>query len=270
MKHRLTEPGCRPPRRPRGRDPRRPDLVQDSLRAASAQGLHQGRARPALRSHRAQHPRARCRRGIERFPEIITRLRHDRPVHHDARLRRRRLHLGHHPRGPPTALPARGHPHRWHRPQQGPGSRAVLSAAVALAAAPEDSPLPSTAPRSTQDRTRRLHRPASPYDLRKFRAKGLAVKPGAPAATRSPPRPPGPSPPCSPSATRSSPRSWPGVRSPRQGRKPATGPASTATTKPSASTCRPSSPTSASQPQPQPPHRQHFVDRRNGTVILTV
>ena len=34
-----------------------PDLVPDPLRAAPAEGLHQGRARPALRGHRAQHQR---------------------------------------------------------------------------------------------------------------------------------------------------------------------------------------------------------------------
>jgi hypothetical protein len=45
-----------------------------------------------------------------------------------------------------------------------------------------------------------------------------------------------------------------GVRSPRLGRKPAYW---TETTRPSASACMPSSPTSAS---PAPPHRQPFVD----------
>ena len=34
-----------------------PDLVQGRLRAPAAEGLHQGRARPALRGHRPQHQR---------------------------------------------------------------------------------------------------------------------------------------------------------------------------------------------------------------------
>ena len=48
------------------------------------------------------------------------------------------------------------------------------------------------------------------YDLRKFRAKDLADKPGRPAATTSHRTPPAPSPRCSPSATMSSRPSWPG------------------------------------------------------------
>ena len=54
-----------------------------------------------------------------------------------------------------------------------------------------------------------------------------------------------------------------GVRSPRMGRNPRPGPPSTATTNRSASTCTPSSTTSASPPrnQPKQPHRQQIVDQ---------
>jgi hypothetical protein len=65
---------------------------------------------------------------------------------------------------------------------------------------------------------------------------------------------------CSPSATRSSAPSWPLSAGPRLGRNPPTGPPSTATTRPCASACRPSSPTSASPPTAAPQHRQPFVD----------
>ncbi len=51
-----------------------------------------------------------------------------------------------------------------------------------------------------------------------------------------------------------------GVRSPRQAASRPPRRASTATTNPYASTCRPSSPTSPSSPRP---HRQRFVDKRH-------
>jgi hypothetical protein len=55
-----------------------------------------------------------------------------------------------------------------------------------------------------------------------------------------------------------------GVRSPRMGRKPRSGPPLTATMRLSASACRSCSTTSASKPSP-PPHRQHFVDRKTAS-----
>lgn len=99
------------------------------------------------------------------------------------------------------------------------------------------------------------------YDLRKLRGKSLVAK-----RSRPPPR-----------ASRCRPRTVAAllairdqviapllaeVRSPRRGRPPATwtGPASTGTTTPFTSACRPCSGTSASPPT-WPRHRQHLVDR---------
>ena len=51
-----------------------PDGVQSPLRAADAEGLHQRRARAAVRGDRAQHQAAGLRPGAGQFPEIVTRL----------------------------------------------------------------------------------------------------------------------------------------------------------------------------------------------------
>jgi len=97
------------------------------------------------------------------------------------------------------------------------------------------------------------------YDLRKLRAKGLVEKPERSRRYVVPP-----------DAARTitalsvlrdqvvSPI-LAGVRSPRQGASPPPGRESTATTSRSASACRPSSTTLASQ-QPRSRHRQLFVD----------
>ena len=96
------------------------------------------------------------------------------------------------------------------------------------------------------------------YDLRKLRGNSSSPNPAAPAATTSPATPRAPSPPCSPSATRSSPPSSP-ESAHHAADHPRTGPTSTATTKPSAATCKPCSTTWASHTT-RPPHRQHRVD----------
>ena len=111
-------------------------------------------------------------------------------------------------------------------------------------------------------RPRRLHHPAG--GLRPAQAPRQAARrtnPAGPAATTSRHPPPAPSPPCSPSATTSSPRSWPESAAPAWDASPESGPPSTATTRPCASACRPCSSTSASR-RSQQPHRQHFVDQR--------
>ena len=96
------------------------------------------------------------------------------------------------------------------------------------------------------------------YDLRKLRGKQLVTKPGRTRATTSTRAPRAPSPPCSPSASTSSGPSSPGSAAPGWAANRSPGPASTATTRRSASTCKRSSSTWASAP----PHRQHLVDRR--------
>jgi hypothetical protein len=207
----------------------------------------------------------RCRRSLENFPEIITRLAgHDRAVRHHPRLRRHQFPARRHVRWAAAAVPARRHPHRRHRPEQAPDPR---------------RPIRRTGPGR---RTARLHRrrvhgqgPAGEqardyttrqgaYDLRKLRGKNFAVKPGRTRRYHIPPE-----------AARTIAALLAlrdqiiapilaGVRSPAAAANPPTGPPSTATTRPFASACRTSSTTSGSPPQP-PPHRQHFVDRRNAS-----
>ena len=65
------------------------------------------------------------------------------------------------------------------------------------------------------------------YDLRKLRGKQLVDKPGRTRRYHVRPRPHAPSPPCSPSATRSSPRSSPRCAARAWDANPRTGPAST-------------------------------------------
>ena len=85
------------------------------------------------------------------------------------------------------------------------------------------------------------------YDLRKLPGKHLVDKPGRTRRYHVPPRLRAPSPPCSPSATRSSPRSWPGSAARRWDANPRTGHASTVTTNKSASICKRSSTISPSK-----------------------
>ena len=103
------------------------------------------------------------------------------------------------------------------------------------------------------------------YDLRKLRGKNLTGKPGRTRRYHVPPRPPAPSPPCSPSATTSSRPILAGVRSPRTGRKPKIW---TAVDR-DYETLRIGMQTLFQHlgiaHARQPPHRQHFVDRRNAS-----
>jgi hypothetical protein len=146
-----------------------------------------------------------------------------------------------------------------------PRIRAALSAALALTAAPRGYTVAefTARVRQTTGHSGYTIRQAA-YDLRKLRGKGLADKPGGHADTTPRPTQPAPSPHCSPSATRSSPRYWQASAAPALAASPRTGPAPTATTRPSAPACRPSSTTSASPSAPLR-HGQHFVDRRNAS-----
>jgi hypothetical protein len=89
-----------------------------------------------------------------------------------------------------------------------PRIRAALAAALALAAAPHGFTTGEHAAkvRAMTGRDGYTSRQAA-YDLRKFRGKGLAAKPGRTRATTSQPGRPARSPPCLPCATRSSPQS---------------------------------------------------------------
>jgi hypothetical protein len=144
-----------------------------------------------------------------------------------------------------------------------PRIRSALAAVLALSAAPGGF--------TVTDLTAKVHaitgqtdyttRQAA-YDLRKLRGKDCSPNPVDPGATTYYHQQPAPLPPFWPCATRSSAPSSPGSEAPGWAANPPTGPASTATTKPSGSTCKPSSTTSASLPPPEPPrHRQLFVDR---------
>jgi hypothetical protein len=144
-----------------------------------------------------------------------------------------------------------------------PRIRAALSAVLALTAAPggftvADFTTKVRAMTGQADADYTIRQAA--YDLRKLRGKHLIVKPGRTRRYKIPRTPPAPSPPCSPSATRSSAPSSPASAAHEWDANPRPGPTSTATTNRSASTCKPSSITSASQPTPLR-HRQHFVDR---------
>ena len=208
----------------------------------------------------------RCRRGIDNFPEIITRL---------AGITGRfatTLDCADIAFIADTTLDDLPLPSRLGATRTGgidlnrPRIRAALSAALALAAAPHGFTVAEHAAKvrtPTHDGGYTARQAA--YDLRNLRGKGLAAKPGRTRRYHIPPE-----------AARTIAALLAlrdqviapilaGVRSPRIGRKPAHWTASTATTKPGALPCRPSSTTSASQPQSQPPHRQHFVDRRNAS-----
>src|SRR5260370_34708242 len=208
----------------------------------------------------------RCRRGIDNFPEIITRLAGiagrvataldcaDIAFIADGFL-------------DDLPLPARlGATRTGGIDLNQPSIRAALSAALALAAAPRGFTIAAHAAKVralTHDGRYTAQQAA--YDLRKLRGKGLAAKPGSTRRYHIPPE-----------AARTIAALlalrdqvigpiWPESAAPAWGANPPSGLAWTATTRPSASACRPSSTTSASQLQPPPPHRQHFVDRRNAS-----
>jgi len=208
----------------------------------------------------------RCRRSLEHFPEIITRLAgmaerfataldcadisfladgtlDELPL--PSRLGATRvggvdLNKPPHPRRPGRGTGAGRRTARLHRRRvhhQGPGN----------------------------DRAGRLHDP--PGRLRLAQAPRQEPHHQARPVTalpRPPRKLPAPSLPCLPSVTRSSARSWPASAALAWDANLPCGLAWTATTRPSASACRPSSMTSASHPS-RLPHRQHFVDRRNAS-----
>ncbi len=206
----------------------------------------------------------RCRRSLENFPEIITRL---------AGMAERFAttldcaDISFLADGTLDQLPL---PSQLGATRVGgidlnkPRIRAALAAALALAAAPRGFTVAEhTAKARLLDRHTDYTIRQAAYDLRKLRGKGLAVKPGRTRRYHIPAE-----------AARTIAALLAlrnqviapilaGVHSPRRGRtSPRTGPASTATTKPSGSACRPCSRTSASPPTR---HRQHFVDRRSAS-----
>jgi hypothetical protein len=206
----------------------------------------------------------RCRRSLDNFPEIITRLAGiaERFTTLDC------ADISFLPDGVLDQLPL---PSRIGAVRAGgidlnkPRIRAALTAALALAPAPHGFTVADFAARVCQlTRQDGYTIRQAAYDLRKLRGKHLIDKPVGPAATTSHRRQPAPSPDCSPSATTSSRRSLPASAAPAPGASPHTGPPSTATTRPSAQECRPSSTTSAST-RSQPRHRQHFVDGRSAS-----
>jgi hypothetical protein len=208
----------------------------------------------------------RCRRDLDNFPEIITRLAGitdwfattldcaDIAFIADTTL-------------DDLPLPSRlGATRTGGIDLNKPRIRAALAAALALATAPHGFTVAEHAAKvaaMTGQASYTIGKP--PMTCASSAARVLPSSPARPAATTSRPRPPAPSPPCSPSATRSSARSSPESAAHEWDASPPSGPASTATTRPSASACRPSSTTLASRPSQQP-HRQHFVDGRNASV----
>ena len=166
-----------------------PDHVQGPLRAVDAEGLHQRRTRAALRGDRAQHQTAALRPGAGQVPRHRRPAgRHGRPVHHHARLRRRRLPARRHPRPAAAALPDRRHPGRRHRPEPAPDARPPW---------PRCSPWPP--PRRVHRRRPRRQgarddraTPATPSGrppttCANSAANTSSSNPAAPAATTSPP-----------------------------------------------------------------------------------
>ena len=208
----------------------------------------------------------RCRRSLENFPEIITRLAGmagrfattldcaDISFITDGTLDE-------------LPLPSRiGVTRTGGIDLNKPRIRAALSAALALAAVPHGFTVAefTAKVRSMTGQAGYTIR-QGPTTCASSAGRTSPSSPPGPAATTPRQQPPAPSLPCSPSATRSSPRSSPGSTAPAADANPRTGPSSTATTKPSASACRPSSTTSGSRRSPRPPHRQHFVDGRNAS-----
>jgi hypothetical protein len=205
----------------------------------------------------------RCRRGLDNFGEIIIRL---------AGMAERFAttldcaNIGFLPDGDLDQLPLLsqlGATRTGGIDLNKPRIRAALSAALALAPAPAGFTVAEfTAKVCAMTRQTGYTTRQAAYDLRKLRGKHLVDKPGR---TRRYHVPAGPARTITALLTLRDQVIAPilaGIRSPRMGRKPASGPASTAATRPSASACRTSSTTSASHP-PLLPHRQSFADRRN-------
>jgi hypothetical protein len=132
-----------------------------------------------------------------------------------------------------------------------PRMRNALKAVLALAPAPNGFTVAKFTAKvhamtGTSSAAYRIRQAA--YDLRKIRGKQLLDKPAhGPAVTTSGHSPHARLPPCSPCATRVSPPSSPVFAVPAWDANPRTGPASTATTNESASTCKRCSPISPSK-----------------------
>ena len=142
--------------------------------------------------------------------------------------------------------------------------RSALAAVLALTAAPNGFTVTGFAEQvrvMTGQNTSEYSTRHASYDLRKIRGEHLVEKPGRGRRYHVPPDA------ARTIATLLALRDQviapivAGVRSPRMGRKPITWTRSTATTKPSGSTCKPSSHTSASRQPKQQRHRQHVVDQ---------
>ena len=191
----------------------------------------------------------RCRRSLENFAEIITRL---------AGMADRFAtaldcaDIGFLPDGvlDELPLPAQAGASRIAGIDLNkPRIRAALAAALALAPAPRRVHRRRAHRQGPADhRPRRLHHPAGRLRPAQAPRQGprRQTRPDTPL-----PRPairrPHHQPPCSPSAITSSPRSWPESAAPAWAANPRSGPPSTATTRPCASACRPCSSTSASR-----------------------
>src|SRR5260221_4991016 len=175
----------------------------------------------------------RCRRGLDNFPQIITRL---------AGIADRFAtildcaDISFIAEGFLDQLPL---PSRLGSTRTGgidlnkPRIRAALAAALALAAAPRGFTVAEFTAK-----TRQLGKNAGytirqgAYDLRKLAARASQSSQAQPAATTPRPRRPALSPPCSPSATRASPRSSQARAARAADASPRTGPPSTVTTRP--------------------------------------
>jgi hypothetical protein len=143
-----------------------------------------------------------------------------------------------------------------------PRVRAALAATLALAVAPAGFTVAEFTAKVRATTGQTLTTTASakaPTTYASSAASSSSSNPAALAATTSPRPPREPSPHCSPSATRSSRPSSPASEHHDEAAHPSTGRRSTATTRASASTCRPCSTTSASRPR-QRRDRQRIVD----------
>ena len=163
----------------------------------------------------------RCRRSLENFPEIITRL---------AGMAERFAttldcaDITFIADGTLDELPL---PSRLGATRIGgidlnkPRIRAALSAALALAAAPHGFTVAEfTAKVQPMNGHATYTTRQAPTTCASSAGKNLVVKPGRTRRYHIPPEPPAPSPPCSPSATRSSPRSWPASAAPAEDASP--------------------------------------------------
>ena len=194
----------------------------------------------------------RCGRMIDKFPDIVTRTgRHRRAIRHRLGLCGHRIPRRRRPRPTAHRIDTRPRPHRRCRPEQTADAERA-KAVLALAPAPNGF--------TVAEFTAKVHamtgHPAPPTasarpptTCARSAANSCLTNPHGLAVTTSHPKLHAPSPPCSPSATRSSPRSWPRCAARAWDANPRTGPASTVTTNESVSICKRSSAISPSKPR---------------------